>query len=158
MKKLSVLLFLMCISCILTSFRLSRDIRNNAVQSGWYIISGDSGTQFELNNTKKYYDIDSAPIVTTKHLISTNVNMSPIVNGKSYPTITFTFDSIGTSNINKALSEFVYKRQVGLILNNKLKLVAEAPFSIKGSSISCSSSHFDLQQLNSLKEEVNNLH
>ncbi len=158
MKKLNVLLFIVSISFTIISFRLPKKPQQGTLQAGWYIISNDSGTQFELNHTKKYYDIDPVPIVTTKHLISINVNMSPKVNGKSYATITFTFDAIGTSNMNKALAEFVYKRQIGLILNNKLKLVAEAPFSIKGSSISLSSSKFDLQQLKSLKEEVDTSH
>lgn len=136
------------------SFRLPKKSQLGTLESGWYIISNDLGTHFELNHTKKYYDTDPVPIVTTKHLISANVNMSPKVNNKSYATITFTFDAIGTSNMNKALAEFVDKRQIGLILDNKLKLVAEAPFSIKGSSISLSSSKFDLQQLKALKEEV----
>lgn len=158
MKKLNVLLFVVGISCTILSFRLPKNSHQDTLQSGWYIISNNPGTHFELNHTKKYYDINPIPIITTKHLVSTNVSMSPKVNGKSYATIIFTFDAIGTSNMNKALAEFVYKRQIGLILNNKLKLVAEAPFSIKGPSISSSSSQYDLQQLKSLKQEVDTSH
>lgn len=158
MKKLKVLLFIISVSFTTVSFRSPKKSQLGTLKSGWYIISNDLGTHFELNHTKKYYDIDIVPIVTTKHLISTNVNMSPKINNKSYATIIFTFDAIGTSNMNKALAEFVDKRQVGLILNNKLKCVSEAPFSIKGSSISMSSSKFDLQQLKALKEEIDNSH
>jgi len=158
MEKLKVLLFIIVISFTTPSLRLPEKSQQGTLQSGWYIISNDSGTHFELNHTKKYYDIDPVPIVTTKHLISINVNMSPKVNGKSFPTITFTFDDTGTGTVNKALAEYVYKRQIGLILDNKLKLVAEAPFSIKGPSISLSSPQNDLEQLKSLKEEINDSH
>ncbi|MDB5002739.1 MAG: hypothetical protein JWQ34_964 [Mucilaginibacter sp.] len=119
--------------------------------SGFYKVIDEKGIHLELNHTHKYYDVESTPFVSTRHIVSTAVTLVKF-NGTSHPTLMIVFDAEGASANTKA-SSTGYKRTIGLILNNKLKLAPSMVGNITGNSINISGA-YTLEQLKDLKAEI----
>jgi hypothetical protein len=121
MKKLNTIVALIGVFFITTSFTLSKNKPKLKWKQGLYIITKDRGSEFELNQTGKFYDIQKTPIININHIISTSTGTTPIINGKRYPTLTLTLVAIGIDAIGKIKDE----QEIGLVLNDKLRVVAK---------------------------------
>jgi hypothetical protein len=153
MKKLNTVTISMVVFLISISFTLPKDRYQSKLEPGLYIISNDRGSEFQLNQTGKFYDVKENPIINIKHITSTVVGFTPWINGKKYPTLTFNLDSIGVY----AISRIKDRIEIGLILNNKLRSVAEyTPFdTFEGSSIHIQGGKDDsVDEFNELKKDI----
>jgi preprotein translocase subunit SecD len=146
-----------CLLILLQSFKPLSQSQVINLKSGWYNVSenGPCLKMTEEETTKSYYVLEE-PIVGSSEIKSMEVKMSPKVNNRSYPEIDFEFKPTGAQKLRDALSKCVYKRQIGLIVNDKLRLVATGVAPVAGSKISISSSMYSIEALERLKKEITN--
>lgn len=125
--------------------------------SGWYVVTSTNGIELPLKNTDQAYTLENVPVITINHVKAMQVGMTPRVNGKSFPALTFTFDATGTAAINQSGAFSTYhtaKQNLGLVVNHQLILVTPIYAPVKGPQLTLSSSHYTLEQLNSLRSEI----
>ncbi|MEO8886258.1 MAG: hypothetical protein ABI367_09365 [Mucilaginibacter sp.] len=161
MKKLSISFSAIILILIFESFVYHIILKQSNLRSGIYNISDEQvGIKFELNSSGKFYFITPQPIVTTAHIKSIEVGMSPRVNYHTYPFISLVFDPAGATLIENAFAKYKYGRQTGLIIKNKLVSVIESSSTssdgkiIRDGKLTIMSSTFTIEQLQEWKKEI----
>jgi hypothetical protein len=125
MKKVTTLATLIGILFLTISF-IPPDFYQTRLESGLYLVSETHSSGLELNQTGKFYILKPGPVINITHIKSTSIGVTPRINGKTYPKLSLNLDSVGIHIVDSlgAVSS-AQRQEIGLILNNKLKVVAQ---------------------------------